>query len=357
MYKKLAFSIATLFIFILFCEAVVRLGELDRRYYGNPFAEGVWLTQHLMPDPFLQWRGRPGWKLAGTEERLNQQGYRGPDFDKPKDEGTTRIAVLGDSCTFGAIRITKNDWVYLRNYAQILQSMLDEEFGSSRFEVFNYAHLGYSTFHGKRVLRREALDDDPDFVVIRFGWNDLHSTKLGHTFTDPQQHLLESIKYALYGSRLVAMLLYQGAPQFSKKKVYESSPTPIVWVTAENYARNLSRMIEMARDHGAEPILLDAPAGPLTPEIRRLKGFLRLTGYDTFENLLRAHERYQEITARVAKEKGVRFVRTAASARGTGAAAFFDRNDLSHPTAEGHEQIARSLFSEISSGVGHRAGF
>ena len=349
--RKLIFSFVTLMVLLLFCEGTVRLADLDARYFGNPFIGKVWWTEHLMPDPFVQWRGRPGLKVSWGSERLNKKGYRGPDFHERDRPGVRRVALLGDSCTFGLIRVGNNKYAFLESYPQILQVLLDEKYGRGRFEVLNYAHLGYTTYHGRRILHRETMPAEPDIVVIRFGWNDHSSSRVGYSYSDPENSLIEGLKYALYRSRLVSMVLFRGLPQFSKKKIWQSSPNPTVWVTAKDYERNLTRMIGMVRDRGAVPVLLDVPRGGLTPEIRRMRGYLKITGYDTFENYLGAHDRYQKITASVAERERVRFVRTELSSPVAGSACCFNRYDFAHPNAAGHARIARSLFKEISERV------
>lgn len=346
--RKLIFSFVTLMVLLLLSEGTVRLADLDRRYLGNPFIGKVWWTEHLMPDLFVQWRGRPGLKVSWGNERLNKKGYRGPEFDKRKGPGVRRVAILGDSCTFGLIRVGDNKYAFLKSYAQVLQALFDEKYGRGGFEVFNYAHLGYTTYHGRRILHRETMAAEPDIVVIRFGWNDHSSSRVGYAYSDPESPLMEGLKYALYRSRLMGMVLFRGLPQFSENKIWQFSPNPTVWVTAKDYARNLSRMIEMARDQGAVPVLLDAPRGELTPEIRRMRGYLKITGYDTFENYLGAHDRYRKIAASVADREGARFVRTDLSSASEGSVCCFNRYDFSHPNAAGHARIAQSLFAEIS---------
>jgi lysophospholipase L1-like esterase len=108
---------------------------------------------------------------------------------------------------------------------------------------------------------------------------------------------------------------------------------------------HLSRAIELARAHGARALLLDAPAAPLTPQLRSMKRILAETGYDRFESLLDAHARYQEITARVAREESVPFVRT--EPEPDAHATYFSGFDLMHPDAGGHARIAELLHEAI----------
>jgi len=214
--------------------------------------------------------------------------------------------------------------------------------------VLNYALIGYSSFHGLRVLKHEALPDNPDFVVIRFGWND-HLASLTHrSYSNPRSLWLEWLEDLYFKSRLLTLLTWHGIPmEYTRthKVPWTLSANPVVWVRPDDYAWNLSRMIDIVRAHGATPILLDAPAAPVTPEIAGEAAFVAGTGYVTLDQMLQAHARYQTITARVAREKGVLLVRTDASPAES--PRYFSRYDIAHPMAGGHDQIARRLYVEM----------
>ena len=214
--------------------------------------------------------------------------------------------------------------------------------------MLNYALIGYSSFHGLRVLKHEALPDNPDFVVIRFGWND-HLASLTHrSYSNPRSLWLEWLEDLYFKSRLLTLLTWHGIPmEYTRthKVPWTLSANPVVWVRPDDYAWNLSRMIDIVRAHGATPILLDAPAAPVTPEIAGEAAFVAGTGYVTLDQMLQAHARYQTITARVAREKGVLLVRTDASPAES--PRYFSRYDIAHPMAGGHDQIARRLYVEM----------
>lgn len=121
------------------------------------------------------------------------------------------------------------------------------------------------------MFNREVLPDDPDVVVIRFGWNEYLASMLQRSYSIPRSRLLESLQDLFYESRLLTLLSYRGmtrATRREKKIFWKPSPDPIVWVTPEAYGLHLRRMIEISREHAAGVLMLDAPAAPVTPQIR-----------------------------------------------------------------------------------------
>jgi lysophospholipase L1-like esterase len=347
--KKIALAVGSILAFFLLIEGIVRLTDVDRRLLRLPFQKGVIPQVWVVPDPYLQWRNRPGAPLIWSSERFNARGFRGPDAAREKRPGVTRIGVVGDSCTMGLLRTGRQSVETPTPYPAILQALLDRNLGAGRFEVINYGVVGYTSYHGLRLLRREVLDAHPDFVVIRFGWNDLLASPLGRSFENPWSPFLESLEERIYRSRVLGPILYRVLVESrARQQAVRGSPTPTPWVTPQDYAWNLSRMIDLTREHGARPILLDAPAAPVTAEIRGYTDFLQMSGYDSIGHLLQAHARYQAITARVAERKAVPFIRTDAPASPADAGPLWSRHELIHPAAGGHDRIARILYKEIA---------
>ena len=345
MLRKMAKSLISLVLTFLLLEGLVRVTDLDRQIMGNPY-KGAPIIGMLQPDPFLHWRGYPGMRLLSTAERFNSRGLRGPEIAR-KRPGVRRIAVLGDSCTFGIVRAGEKFLDLPKPYAARLQELFDRNAGPGRYEVINYGTIGYTTFHGLRILRKEVLHDDPDFVVIRFGFNDHLASPVRHSFYSTRNSLREMIEDAVCPSRLLSLLFFFRGNPVKDASPWIISDHPIVWVTPEEYAWNLSHMIDLCRDHGAEPILLDALAAPITDEWRKDSvDFVNRMGYETMGQYLTAHEDYQAIAARVAREKAVPFVRTAVLP--SQAWSYFSRYDIAHPIAAGHERIARILYKEIT---------
>ncbi|MBI2833069.1 MAG: SGNH/GDSL hydrolase family protein [Acidobacteria bacterium] len=98
----------------------------------------------------------------GPEWRMNRFGYREREFAEVKPGGVYRIAVLGDSFTFGQ-GIPDEE-----RYSNLLQTYL----GRDRFEILNFGMPGHDLPQHLDVLERQALAHDADFVLLQLFVND-----------------------------------------------------------------------------------------------------------------------------------------------------------------------------------------
>jgi lysophospholipase L1-like esterase len=115
----------------------------------------------VMAPPALRERTR--WSV-----HTNERGFRTAPFADRPAPGTTRVAVLGDSSTFG--------WGVeaFEAYPARLQGELAARWGipPERIEVLNLGVPGYSSFQGRVLLERVALPLAPDVVVWSYLSND-----------------------------------------------------------------------------------------------------------------------------------------------------------------------------------------
>ena len=108
-------------------------------------------------------RERSRWRV-----QTNSRGFRTPEFAGAPAPGTLRIAVLGDSSTFGW-GVDAAD-----TYPARLGPALAKRWGvdPARVEVLNLGVPGYSSFQGRVLLERVALGYEPDAVVWSYLSND-----------------------------------------------------------------------------------------------------------------------------------------------------------------------------------------
>ncbi len=104
----------------------------------------------------------------GALIRTNSTGLRDDESRPPGDDSVRRIAVLGDSFTFGFG--VSGDQVY----ANVLERMLAESRPAAKrpIEVLNFGVGAYSTRDEAVVLEQKALAFAPDLVVVGYALND-----------------------------------------------------------------------------------------------------------------------------------------------------------------------------------------
>lgn len=133
---------------------------------GTPL-RGI-ITAH--PDDKIIYDLRPNLRdvpFQRAKVDTNSCGMRGPERTIAKPSDVYRIALLGDSFTFG--------WgvEQPQAFAQVLEDNLNRASGGSpRFEVLNFGVPGYSTFQEVAKFKESGLDFNPDAVLIFFIEND-----------------------------------------------------------------------------------------------------------------------------------------------------------------------------------------
>ncbi len=102
----------------------------------------------------------------GAIIRTNSYGMRDDEPLPKNDASVGRIAVLGDSFTFGFG--VPGD----HTYPNVLERLLDKRVDGRRFEVLNFGVGGYSTYDEALVFKHKAISWDLDLVIIGYVFND-----------------------------------------------------------------------------------------------------------------------------------------------------------------------------------------
>jgi lysophospholipase L1-like esterase len=232
------------------------------------------LEQH--PSRFWRQRGLLSTGFSGTRVCTDRQGFRTgaskePDTQDPAAK-PLRIACLGGSPTFG--------WGvdHSEAYPAQLQRMLRED--GTNAHVINGGFIGYTSHQGKILLREEILAMKPDLITVNFVINDIDKYRFYRTDGRPDReleprpglllassNLLERSRFvALYG-RLIRSLMETGAASFEGRAVAIYRPGSLR-VPPDDYAENLSEIIEVARSNGIGVILIKFPVNlPAAPEV------------------------------------------------------------------------------------------
>lgn len=173
---NLGLSVVSALVFLAVLEGASRLLEGSRPPRAE-VADYIWDWDHMMPGGFYVTKsdaaGWPPW------EEFNGDGLRDRTRTREKPEGWRRIAVLGDSVTYGAeIRPEEA-------YPQRLEARYRAE--GKPVEVMNVALMGWSTRQERIAWQRIARRYRPDQAVLAVCLNDI--PELFNNLSRPPQWL------------------------------------------------------------------------------------------------------------------------------------------------------------------------
>jgi GDSL-like Lipase/Acylhydrolase family len=120
--------------------------------------------------------------------KTNSRGLRDKEYPFEKPPGTYRVAVIGDSFTFG-------DGVHADEvYHAILEERLNRLSDSLRFEFINFGLAAYDLLNYYGVIRAKAMAYDPDLILVGFCGNNDDDLPEARQWTEP----FTRYKYAGY---------------------------------------------------------------------------------------------------------------------------------------------------------------
>jgi hypothetical protein len=160
--RKLLAAACVLLITLVSLEVAVRMWGLSQPSIYDP----IYTTFDRIEDiPYVhkpnltQARAR-GLAIINTDS-LGLRATTAGSLYGPKQSNEYRIAVIGDSCTFGeGVRNTED------TFAQVLEDALNQPQQSAKVKVFNYGVSAYSVKEMAATLQYRALDIQPDLVVM-----------------------------------------------------------------------------------------------------------------------------------------------------------------------------------------------
>jgi lysophospholipase L1-like esterase len=289
------------------------LHKLSSRYL-DPGAARL-QDARTIPHPYLGYVLKPSWHTAeGAAQQCshNSLGFRGKETTWEKPAGTWRIVTSGGSSVYGQSE-TKDSAVW----SQRLEDLLNQAGLSYRVEVINGGCSGYNLYENLINFETRLVDFHPDLLLHYEAINDMRCalyTRGGEVQRDNThwraawpvdrpssvERLLEhSRSYLVWRrfftdyARLRADLGYWAIVNYDPQgDPYDPSPVPELGFAS--YQRNLVSLIECARAHGVQPLLVTQPLARF--HLRRAPSCAKqLAGID----------RIQEIERTVARERNV----------------------------------------------------
>ncbi|MDX1523730.1 MAG: SGNH/GDSL hydrolase family protein [Anaerolineae bacterium] len=169
------FSIYNVIIILVLLEIAVHFWGYSQHYLSDPiymsFEESDEIPYILQPN--LDNARAPGIIWINTDELGLRSLIPGEPY-QPKTPNTYRIAIMGDSFTFGAG--VKNQNIY----PQLVEVILNNAQQELKVEVFNFGVPGYSVKEMANTLSYRALDVEPDLVIMAFIVDDFSLGRIGN---------------------------------------------------------------------------------------------------------------------------------------------------------------------------------
>lgn len=169
--KWLAHLVPGILFGLLLAEGIIRLAALAGLFAIDDYDPQKILHQYSS-DPELVYELKPSFTLNDGRHNIktNSTGQRDREYPLEVPEGTFRIAVLGDSVTFGE-NISSAD----KLFTEIVEKRFEDE--NLPVEVINFSAVGYNSSQEHRLLDQKVLQFNPDLVLVAVCLND-------HTLTD-----------------------------------------------------------------------------------------------------------------------------------------------------------------------------
>jgi hypothetical protein len=139
-----------------------------------------WFPYFYCYDAYRGWGLNPGahgwYRREGVAYvRINNEGFRGPDYPQRKPQGVIRVAVLGDSYV-EAIQVPED-----KTFTAIIAREFSDcpVLGGKRVEAMNFGVDGYGTAQELVTLQRKVWQYSPDIVVLAiFLGNDVRNNSV-----------------------------------------------------------------------------------------------------------------------------------------------------------------------------------
>jgi len=241
----------------------------------------------------------------------------------------------------------------------ILQSLLEEKFEKTKFEVINVGYSAYATPHSLILLELDVLSWEPDIVVLSHNWNDLmvsywpnlsfdYSNKYADVFyTFPGMKRDVSI---FERSRLIGFFksrflkLIGGAKYPIIRKSQGNNPSPLA---EKIFRRNLRSFVSLAQANGIQVVLGTQALQPTKDMFLKHmteKPYNSKVLYPLHEEFIHHHRAFNEAIKKVSLETGTLFADNDLALGGK--IEFF--HDFVHYTVAGVKLLAQNYADVIS---------
>ncbi|MCX6709902.1 MAG: SGNH/GDSL hydrolase family protein [Candidatus Woesearchaeota archaeon] len=200
--------LGVLLFLVLFLAALEITTRLVYRNYGYGYPPGL-----TIKDDINGYRYKPGFRgnffgsYSNITISINSRGFRDYEYALEKPADSYRIAVIGDSVTFGS-GIPMQE-----TYAKQLEKMLNSN-SSVRYEVLNMGVNSYEFEQEYNLLKSDGLKFKPDLVIVGFVLNDVG--KVDAKSVQFREIILRQCQFCVFAKTLSKTISLNGANYNSK---------------------------------------------------------------------------------------------------------------------------------------------
>jgi peptidoglycan/LPS O-acetylase OafA/YrhL len=299
--------------------------------------------------PFVLVPGSSG-RMFDTTIRINNLGFRGPDF--PRDKGDAfRIAALGESQTFGpTLRDGEKPW------PELLQDLFDHHASCGRrIEVVNAGTEAYTLEDNLERMRRDILPLKPDLILSTHGMNGFLPLGLRRV-PEPNEPGVRPRASALIGRALLT--IERAAHDWRDRNSAQAQPAALAPMSdaelmKSRYAEAYRKLIALARENGADITLADSTMAVKESSPREVKDFYGAV-FKPIDDIIAANAAHNRMVKLIAREEGAPLIDMAAGVDGV-----WDDDlylDIVHFTEAGNERVAGLMFRALLPMVAEREG-
>lgn len=284
--------------------------------------------------PFLQ-KPNARSKFFDTEIRINNRGFRGPDFDVDKGSNW-RMFVMGESPTFGTLTTADQ-----RAWPTVLQELIDRKLVCRRpVQVINAGAIGYNLKDSIERLKRFILPLKPDMVVSYHGFNNL-------AMVDPVlMQMPQPPQWQRRASPLIREVMFKikmlrWARQMQAFNATHKAETKF----SDEYDRLYRELVGLGKANGFTTVLANLSMVVTKDSPREVIDFYGRV-FMPISRLLPAAAEHNRIVEEVARDTGTPFIDTTPGLAGQWDADYF--YDMVHFTQKGSDVLANHVFEGIA---------
>lgn len=322
------------------CEFLVRILDL------GPKSVIRIQSFHLVDNPRIVYDLIPG---GPTEDGiLNNQGFKDEDFLERKPAHTVRIAMLGDSITYGLL-VSKG-----KTFSDQLELLLNErarlQGNTMHYAVMNFGVSGYNLIAEVETLKTKVLQYDPDIVVLNLFHNDLEPLPAFIYLLGNDSGISLTQREAIFRKYCSAILFWW------QRLLYHSKLYIFLTERLRLFSARGDPLHGFVKKH-YNTICTEADKTLMRKEFRRIKEMQREYGFKFMicihPHLAHGEHPNNKVFTRIAQEFSFPYVRMAEYYKKEKLASADllqlsgNPEDVCHPTELGHSIIAKAIFAEL----------